>query len=174
MISDLIRGLTKEFKSFCDTNDGMIVFDTNLRDDITFSLPLIVLEIDTAKESARLPGGITRMDFDISVCVYSQAPDAYIDDDTTDSTSHLDYGDLVRNYLENEVWVTQEMQDLVTNYGLRLTYSGTKKANHLKTKDSTLKGYQHDFESIAFDSGIVATKDITETGQGITGSVVFV
>ena len=173
MISDLIKGLTKELKYFCGNNGGMAVFDTNLREDITFSLPLIVLEVNAAKESERLPGGLTKMCFDISACVYSQAPDAYIDDDTTDSTSHLDFGDQVRNFLENEVWITQTMVDVVKNYGFRLTYSGTVKAPDLKTHDSTLKGYQHNFESIGFDNAISSTTNITETGQAVAGSIVF-
>ena len=173
MISDIIRGLTKELKYFCEENDGMIVLDTNLKEDITFSLPLIVLGVDTAKSSKRLIGGITQMDFDIYVDVYTQAPDAYIDDETTASTDHLDYGDLLRNHLENEVWITQEMVDLVNNYTFRLTYSGTTKADNLKTKDSTLKGFKHNFESICYDREIIQTTDIIETAQTVVGSVEF-
>ena len=173
MISDIVKGLTKELKYFCEANGGMVIFDTNLKEDITFSLPLIVLGIDTAKSSKRLPGGLTQMDFDIYVDVYSQAPDAYVDDDTTDSTSHLDYGDLVRNWLENEVWATQEMVNLVNNYTFRLTYSGTTKADNLKTKDSTLKGFKHNFESICYDRTISETTDIIETAQTVTGSIEF-
>jgi hypothetical protein len=173
MISDIIKGLTKELKYFCEANEGMVVLDTNMKEDIAFSLPLIVLCIDTAKTSKRLPGGLTQMDYDIYVDVYSQAPDAYVDDDTTNSTSHLDYGDLVRNHLENEVWITQEMVDLVNNYTFRLTYSGTTKADNLKTKDSTLKGFKHTFESICYDRAIIQTIDITETAQTVVGSMEF-
>ena len=173
MISDLIHGLTKELKNFCNANGGMIVYDTDLSEDITFSLPLIVLEVNSAKQSERLLGGVTKMCFDISFIVYSQEPDSYVDDDTTDSTSHLDYGDLVRNYLENEVWATQEMVDLVNNYDFRLTYDGTVKAPNIKTNDTTLKGFQHNFESIAFDFAINQTTTIIETGETIVGTADF-
>ena len=171
MISDLIRGLTQELKTFCLTNGGMVIYDTNLHDDITFSLPLIILEVNSAKGSERLPGGATRMCFDISLTVYSQEPDSYIDDDTIDSTSHLDYGDLVRNYFENEVWATQLMVNLVNNYDFRLTYDGTVKAQNLKTKDTTLKGFQHNFESVAYDFTVAQTDYMTDTTQGISGAI---
>lgn len=173
MISSITRALTKELKYFCEKNDGMVVLKNKMKDDIVFSLPLIVLGIDAAKPSKRLLGGITQMDYEIYVDVYTQAPDAYVDDDTTDSTSHLDYGDLVRNHLQNEVWITQEMVDLLNNYTFRLTYAGTVPADDLKTKDSTLKGFKHNFESICYDRSIVQTTNITETAQTVTGSVEF-
>jgi hypothetical protein len=171
MKSNLIRGLTQELKTFCLENGGMVVYDTNLHEDITFSLPLIILEVNSAKGSERLPGGVTRMYYDICLTVYSQAPDSYIDDDTTDSTSHLDYGDLVRNYFENEVWATQLMVDLVNDHDFRLTYDGTVKAQNLKTKDATLKGFEHKFESVAYDFTVYQTDYMTETTQGITGAI---
>lgn len=176
MISEIIYALKKELKVFSGDNDSCtIIFDTELKDDVVFSLPLIIIEYDESSESARLPGnGITRMDYPIRVRVYMQEPDAYIDDETTGSTSYLNFADDVRNYLSNEQWQTQTMVDLTTNFGFRLTYVGTSKAQDLPTGEKMLKGMQHNFDTISFDQTINASNPITETSQTVTGTMTFI
>ena len=174
MISEIINAITQELKYFVKENDGMVVIDTNLNEDISFNFPLIILEFNEAPESARLPGnGVTRMDWRFNVRVYNQEPDAYIDDETTGSTSYLNWSDLVRNFLEGEMWITQLMVNLTTNYAFRVTYAGTNKAAELTTNDKTYMGFTHSFETISFDFGIVSTVNVTETTQTVVGSVEF-
>ena len=174
MIAEIINALTQELKYFVKDNDGMVIFDTELQNDIAFSMPLIILECNETPDSARLPGnGITRMDWRFSVRIYNSEPDSYIDDDTTGSSIHINYSDLIRNYIENEKWATQLMVNLKTNYGLRFTYVGTSQAASLPTEDKTYKGYVHVFETISFDSTIASTTDMTIATQTTTGAISF-
>jgi hypothetical protein len=174
MIAQIINAITQELKQFSKDNEAMIIFDTELKNDMSFNLPLIVLECTETPESARLPGnGITRMDWRFTIRCYTTEPDAYIDDETTGSTGHLNFSDDVRNYFEDEIWESTLMLNVASTYGLRLTYSGTSQAPELTTEDKTYKGYSHSFETISFDQGIISTEDMTDQSQTVVGSVEF-
>lgn len=174
MIAEIINGITQELLYFVKDNEGMVILDTNLQEDMSFSFPLIIIRTNGSPESARLPGnGLTRIDWSLIFDVYTQEPDAYINDDTTGSTSHLSFSDLIRNHLESENWKTQLMVNLTANYGFRMTYSGTSQAPQLQTDDKTYLGYSHNFETIGFDSTIAYTQDMTDDTQTVVGEVEF-
>jgi hypothetical protein len=170
MISAVINALTKELKYLVKDNEGMVILDTNIKNDASFSLPLVVLECDDAPESAALMGGLVRMDWSFRMRIYTQGPDAYADDETELSTSHLDFMDVIKNHFIKGVWKTKLMYDLVTSYEFRMTYTGTYKAQDLDTEDRTIKGVVHNFETIGFDKSIQPLEYMTiesETANGI-------
>jgi tRNA(Leu) C34 or U34 (ribose-2'-O)-methylase TrmL len=171
MIANIIYAIKQELKYFVKANGGMVVFDTNLEDDIEFSLPLIVLECDEAPESAALFGGIIRMDWCFDIRVYTQEPDAYVDDNTTASTACLDYIDLIKNHFIKGVWLTNLMKNLTNDYQFRITYSGTQTASTLKTKDKLIKGFVHRFDSIGIDNSATSTLIMTNEAQTLDGSI---
>ena len=173
-LPDLIAGLMNELKSYFTGISGMAIYDTDLQDDITAIFPLCVLEVNEAPESARLPGnGLTRMDYSISLRVYAYEPNAYNANDGDYSTGLLQIIDDLRVYFQNEVYQTTQMQALSTNYGFRLTYKGTSKAEAIQIAEKICKGFTLNFETIGFDSATRATVDFPDTNQNVSGNVVF-
>ena len=152
MLSDIIIALQKEMKAFFLSTGGTYLLDTELQDDITASFPLCILDVSDAPDSARLPGnGVTRMEWNFGLRIYSWEPGAYNPDDGGYSAGLLQIVDDLRNYMENEVWATQEMKDLLTDYGFRLTYMGTSKAEPLQMGEKLCLGYKHLFGTIVVE-----------------------
>jgi hypothetical protein len=173
MISTIINGITQEMRHLVKANEGMVIFDTNLENDIQASLPLVVLECDDAPESAALFGGVIRMDWSFRMRIYTHEPDAFIDDDSTGSVAHLDFSDVIKNHFIKGDWLTNLMKNLTENYQFRMTYTGTYKAEALKTEDKAIKGFTHNFETICIDTSATSTEIMTDSTQTVTGTITF-
>jgi hypothetical protein len=171
--ADIIHAIQTEIKYYLD-GVGSYVLDTNLANDISFALPLIVIEIKQAPDSARLPGnGITRIDYDIVFRVYNFEPGAYNDEDGGYSASLMDFIDATRQYLCNEVWQTNEMKAITDNYGFRMEFQGIQDAEPLEGEETLYLGQKLTFASIAFDQTTNSTYDMLDQSGTITGNVVF-
>jgi hypothetical protein len=175
MLPDIIIALTKELKYFFLDKNGTCILDTELSDDITASFPLCILDVSDAPDSARLPGnGVTRMEWNFSLRIYAFEPNAYNSEELNYSANLLQIIDDIRNFFENESWATQEMNDLLTNYGLRITYEGTTKAENIQIGEKLCMGFRHHFSSIAIDQNTEhdTYMDITADGEN-TGEIDF-
>jgi hypothetical protein len=176
ILSDIIHAITEELKYFFIDKAGTVILDTQLADDATYDFPLCIIETDDDSESARLPGnGLTRIDLNFTFRVYNYEPNAYNDDDGGYSTTLLDIIDQVRQYFENETWYTQEMVDLTTNYGFRLTFGGSTKAEPITNQEGKIAlGRRITFMSIAYDQETRSTDLMNITHKGTnSGTVVF-
>ncbi len=172
--SNIINAIMKELKYLFLDQAGTVILDTNLKDDATYDFPLCIFELPDAPESARLPGnGRTRIDFDFSLRIYVYEPNAYNEDDGGYAVTLLDIIDTIREYFENETWATQEMVDLTTNFGFRLTFGGINKAESIQVEDKTVMGYRIAFNTIAYDTATDSTYNITATAITETGTIVF-
>ena len=176
ILSDIIHAIQEELKYFFLDKQGTVILDTELSDDASYDFPLCIIEVEDDMESGRLPGnGLTRIDLNFTFRVYAFEPGAYNESDGGYSTSLLDIIDKVRQYFENETWYTQEMVDLTTNYGFRLTFGGTSKAEPLANQEGKIAmGRRITFMSIAYDQETSSTylMDITQKGTN-SGTVVF-
>ena len=169
---DLVQALTKELKY--QSGMASVVLNTELREDFTANLPLCIIEIDGAPESAVLPGNsVTRLDWEFALRVYAFEPNAYVSDDSGTSASLLQIIDDIRVHFSNEVFSVQEMIDLRTNYGFRLTFNGITKSEDMNTNEGICMGYRIGFSSIAFDQATNASNDYLNSNQTTTGDVVF-
>lgn len=173
MIHNIINAIKKECKRLVQDHEGIVIFDTNLNDDMEFSLPLVVLECSDAPESAALPNGVCRMDWSFRLRVYAQEPDAYADDDDRGSTDNLEVIDLIKNHFIKGVWITEAMTGLTTTYQFRMTYNGTYPAAELKTEDRAIKGFSHGFETIGFDYSVDTTVYMVDETQTVEGDFDF-
>jgi hypothetical protein len=175
ILGDIVHAIQTELKYLFLDREGSVIIDTDLKDDIAYNMPLCIIEIGDGAESARLPGnGISRLDFDFALRVYNYEPNAYNEDDGGYATSLLDIVDIVRNYFENEAWQTQEMVDLTSKYGFRLTFTGLNKAESLQSDDKIIMGYRIMFSTIAFDQLTNTYNDYIPTSPGTnTVSIVF-
>ena len=172
-LSDLITALSNELKSFFSDVNGSIIFDTGLGQDISASLPLCIFCLDTADESAHVSGqGATRMDYEITFSIYPWEPNSYLSDDNGYSASLADIVDNLRSFLEIGNWQTDEMKALLTNYGFRMEYQGTSKADALSMAEGLCLGFKHRFSSIAFDNSTSDTSNGNTSGTK-SGTVVF-
>jgi len=175
ILGDIVHAIVEECKYlFLDMN-ATVILDTQLDSEKVYDMPLCIIEIGDDSESGRLPGnGITRFDLNFSLSVYNYEPNAYNDSDNGYATSLLDITDTVRNYFENEKWTTQEMVNLTSSYGFRLTFQGSNKAQDLVNDDNIVMGRTINFNSIAFDQNTNSSNDIVlASGGTATGTVVF-
>jgi len=177
ILSDIIYGLTQELRSLFNSFGaiGIIILDTEIKDDETYDLPLCIIEINDAPDSVRLPGnGLTQIDFDFTLRIYAYEPNAYIEQDGGYSASLLEIVDKIRNYFELECWQTPEMQMLLSKYGFRLTFSGITKAEPLSQNEKLIMGYRIGFNTIAFDQGTNSSFDENVTvGTVTTPGIIF-
>lgn len=172
-LSDLITAMTKELQTFFADLSGTVILDTGLAQDISGSLPLCIFCIEDSGDSAHLPGqGITRMDYELYFKIYPFEPNSYLSNDSGYSASLADVIDNLRNHLNSEIWLCQEMIDLTTNYAFRIEYQGTTKAEPLQMEAGLCIGFNHHFSSIAFDN---TTQDGANgnTTNVNSGTVVF-
>ena len=174
ILSDITHALLQELKYLFVDIGGTFLLDTSLKEDVAYNMPLCILELGDGGESARLPGnGATRIDLDFSFRVYNYEPDAWNEEDAKFATSQLDIIDTIRNYFENEKWTTQEMVDLTTNYGFRLTFMGINKAESLQDEEKIILGYRINFSSIAIDGGTNSSYQMVDGEGTVTGTEVF-
>ena len=171
--SDIIHALQQELKYFMN-GQGTYLLDTNLKDDISFNLPLIILEIKTAPESGVMLGNrLTRMEYEIILRVYTIEQGAYNDDDGGYSASLMDFLDSTRQYFCNEVWQTNEMKALTDNYGFRMEFQGVSDAEPLEGEATIHLGQRFTFASIAFDTNTNSTYDYFDANGSVVGTVNF-
>jgi hypothetical protein len=170
---DIIQAITNEVKYFLE-GKGSYVLDTNLRNDITYSLPLVVIKVKPSQDSARLPGnGITRMGYDIIFDVYNYEPGSYNNDDGGYSSSLMDFIDSFRVFMCSENWLTNDMIALTSNYGFRMEFQGIQDAEPLEGNDTLYLGQKFTFDAIAFDNLTNATYDFPDDSGTISGTIVF-
>jgi hypothetical protein len=171
---DITHALLEEIKYFLN-GQGTFILDTQIKDDMEYSFPLVILELGDAGESSRLPGnGISRIDYDVAFRVYNYEPNAYSDDDGGYSSSLLDIIDKTRDFFCNEIWQTNEMKALTDKYGFRMEFQGMNKAEPMPANDTMVMGYRLNFSTIGFDQLTNASydADMPLTGS-VTGTVVF-
>jgi hypothetical protein len=171
---DIIYAIMQELKYLFLDKEGTVILDTQLKEDMSYNFPLCICEMDSAPESARLPGnGTTRLGYYFALRVYNFETNAYNEDDKGYATTLLDITDEVRQHFENEIWETQKMVDLTTNYGFRLTFGGINRAETLQIEDKMVMGYRLEFNTIAIDNKTNTYTDMTIENQTLTGEIVF-
>lgn len=84
----------------------------------------------------------------------------------------MDFTDTIKNHFAKGDWKTDLMYNLTVNYDFRMTYTGTYKAQTLKTEDKNIKGFIHNFETIGFDRSIVPIEYMTIETQTANGNIV--
>ena len=171
ILPDIINAIQKELKYILQDKSCTIILDTQLNNDITYGMPLVIFVITQAPESGRLPGnGITRLDFTFSFQVYNNETGTYGDDESGGyGASLMDIVDTIRNDFENEVWQTQSMVDLTTNYGFRLTFSGITNAPTLQSESGYIMGFQLGFDSISFDQSTSSSENMLVENSEVQG-----
>ena len=152
-LSDLIAAITKELKYlFIEKAGATVIFDTGLNGDYAGSLPICIFSIEDSNESAQLSGnGITRQDYELYFKIYPFEPNAFLSDDGNYSSDLAQVVDDLRVHFTTEDWIVQEMKDLTTNYGFRMSYQGTGKAEPLTMAEGLCLGFSHHFSTIAID-----------------------
>ena len=170
--NDIVSALMKELKYFFSDKGGNAILNTELNNDFTFTSPLCVLDVRDAGNSGRLIGGVTKYEPDIDFRVYPLEPNAYNSDDGNYSTDLIKIVDLVRQHFSNEIWLTDEMKALMTNYGFRMSYMGTSRDESLASEEGQILGFKHTFSSIAYDFETLGSTDLTTSNQTASGIVI--
>lgn len=163
MIGDILNAVLNECKALLQTVDiaGTIILETDYKSDklVTYSMPLLILDMIDAPEASQYLGGVTRMDWVFGMNSYNLQPDSYIDDVTPWSGSLLDIIDRIRAHFSLGFWLVagrtdqslpMAMADIEMAYGFKFTLSGLTRANNLD-QDGLVMGWRIMFDSIAID-----------------------
>jgi len=171
ILGDIIYAITEECKYFLLGQGGTAILDTDLKQPYTDLMPLVVVEVENAGDSAQLPGGWTRFDLDIAFNVYNYQPGAY--DNSVISASLLDIIDQIRQFFEKGIWQTNFMINLTTNYGFKILYMGQNKAPQIEGSEGIISGWKLNFSSVALDMGTSSYQNELEETQNITGETII-
>ncbi len=167
ILADIIHAIKTECHYLFIDNGGMVVLDTNIDNDLSFSYPLCIIEVSAAPESAILSGnGAIRLDWDFAINVYNGEYEAY-DDDNKYSSNLMNVFDTVRNHFIGESWKTNEMVNLRKNYGFRCTFTGINTATPAEDGKQNL-GYKLSFSTIAIDQSIATSTNTVQSTMTVT------
>lgn len=156
---DILNAIQKELLAFTSGKGATVLFKSDYRANKlpSYTMPLILLDVPEAPDTTQYMGGATRVDMVIHINTYVLSPDVTLDDPGTSSNDLLNFIDQVRQYFSFGVFSTQEMTDILTNYGFRFTLGGIDVPDALD-QDGQVKGYRIMMDSWALDTGTVLMK----------------
>jgi hypothetical protein len=163
MINEILQAVIDECNALFLNTGGTVIFKTDFKSDslVTYTMPLLIVDVVDAPDSGQQIGGLTRVDWMFAMNSYNYMPNSQIIDDKGYSTSLLKPIDTIRQHFSNGVWLTSGMTDILNNYGFKFALSGITGADALE-QDGIILGYKIMFDSLAFDSDTLDTIDSTE------------
>jgi hypothetical protein len=174
--SDIITAIQMEAQALCsDAGEfiGQVILKTDFENSehMTYSMPLVMLDIIDGPESCQFCGGAKRVDWNFGFDVYNYLPNAYGDDVSGYSSSLMDVKTKLTNHFCLRAWLTEGMTNLENNYAFRLTWRGDHKATAIRYQDGLLKGWRVMFDSVAVDDGTDAVIFSTQTLENINPTI---
>lgn len=154
MIGEILNAVLKETTALLDGTGASVLLKTNfkLKDGLTNSMPLVLLDLQDGPDTTQYPGGLTRCDWVFSFNSYNYEPDAYVDDTSSEySAKLLNFIDIIREHFSTGLWLTTDMGLVFDLYGFQYTLSGITVAEAID-QDGLIMGYKIGFESTAFDN----------------------
>lgn len=166
MTDEILKAALDEALAFLQSkNDGdfpgTLILETNYKSEdlLSYSLPLLILDLMDAPEESQYPGGTTRTDWVWGFNAYAMAGDSFVDDVTPYATSPLKIIDAIRRHFSLRFWLVpprtndtmpMSMQDITDNYGFKYTLSGRVRAKPLD-QDGLYMGWRIMFDSVCID-----------------------
>jgi len=130
-------------------------------------MPFVLAEILDGEDSDQMLGGVKRMAWKLGLCSYAYQPDTTGDDKTPYTTQLLNVIDRITDHFNAGRlfgWLTPGMGDILTNYGLRFTFTGIGAADPLDG-DGLIMGFKIIMESVSFD---VSTANVVQSTSVVT------
>jgi hypothetical protein len=155
MIKETVQGLIDECKALFDDTGGTVLFHTQFKQDKIpgYTLPLIIIYIEDAPESGPFIGGVTRLDWNVVLRVYSLMPNPELDIDNGYSTSLLEIIDTVRrHFTKPKIYLTQSFQDIIENYNFLMELNGIANAEPLQKNNLIVYGNDINFSCVSIDT----------------------
>lgn len=164
MLPDILNAIILECQAFKFGDGGTFLLKTDFKvgpEMPSYTMPLVLLELVDAEESASLVGGAAEMRWRFKMNSYCWEPNAYGDEAISGySESLLQVIDDVRVHFMAGIWFTAGMTSLETNYGFRMTLSGIHPADALPA-DGLKLGFGIMFDSIGMDQSSQGWQDST-------------
>lgn len=157
MIPSIAQSIIDECKAFIqedpDFLGATVIFHTDFdfNNVPSYTMPLIIIEVNDAPESGQFIGGVQHIDWIINLNVYNFEPSP-TEDDSNFSTGLLIVMDKIRNHFLNEMPLAQSFIDMIDNYGFNYVLSGIQEAPELEKDNVLLMGKRIGFDSIGIDT----------------------
>lgn len=167
MIGEILQAVIDESKKLFENTGATVIFKTDYKSEnlMTYSMPLLILDVGDAPDSGQQIGGLSRLDWQFALNTYNYMPNSQGTADNSFSTGLLEVIDTVRRHFTNGIWITQGMTDIETNYGFVFSLSGIHGADMLDG-DGLVLGYRILFDSLAYDlvtSDVLPSTEVLET-----------
>ena len=141
----------------------MIDTDFNIHNVPSYTLPLIILEIDDAPNSVQLVGGATQMEWNWYLTIYAFEPDPYAA--SSYGTGLLQIIDDLRQHFNGVNFLAQSFIDIQNNFSFTFVLNGVIKAQEIEKDNKIVIGRKIQFESVAFDS---KTQPVTDSTNALS------
>lgn len=185
MIGDILSAVSREAQAFLrslpDYPGAQVVIETDFKNSglITYSMPLLIIDMVDAPEMSLWLGGATRADWVWGFNSYNLMPDAMVEEEmTVFSGSLLDVIDAIRQHFSTRNWtlpartdnsLPMNIPDIEVAYAFRFTLIGLARANHLEMEGLEM-GWRITFDSVAIDDStdsVICSTAPLETVQQI-------
>ena len=146
--------------------NSTIIFKTDFKLDnvLTYTMPLLLIDLIDAPESGQAIGGMTIMEWLFALNSYNYMPNPEVSPDGGYSTDLLKPVDEIRRHFTIGNWMTDGMTEIEENYGFKFSLSGITGADQIDA-DGLISGYKINFNSISVD---VETFDMKKSHSVVT------
>lgn len=173
----IVNAFLREILTFIgatDTDDATrqgitVLLKSNYKkaDMPTYAMPLVIVEITPGSDSMQMLGGFTMKCWIIDISFYNHVVNTNGYDTTPYSSDLLSGVDDIRVLFSNfSIFKSPEMLSALNVYGMKITYEGDYKAEHLEHPDGLCIGERIRFDTVAWDDRTLGT------GSGVLGAVV--
>jgi len=178
MINELFNAFNAEIQALLAVQTDIMLQSATILDDTQFdednmpayTLPLIVLSINTSNDDGQFIGGYAKNEYQILIKIYNYQPNADLGEMQGYSISLLEIVDIFRRHFEGYIYLTDVYNNYISNYNFKMNLSSIDKAEKLKRDNGIVPGYILDFSSISIDNSVTpiiyAPLDIIEEVVG--------
>lgn len=154
MIGQIIEAMSKELQELFAETGCTVVRDTQFRIDQMpiYTVPVIILTVNNSPDEFQYCGGVSAVNLDWNIRAFFYDLNSMLDDDQGFSSDAYNIIDQIRKYIALGSWVTTEMQNLLINYGFKLTLNGSIKETFLQNEGGIIPGYSLTYNSVAIDT----------------------
>jgi len=160
MLGKIINAFSIELQTLFEGTGITVLRDTDQdeNDLSAHTIPVVILDLQNSDETDQSIGGATSAQFDWTIRAYIYDSNSYLSNDYGLSASAYDLIDEIKNHLASQQFLSDEFNEIVTNYSFKLTLAGTQSAQKIKHGNGIIPGRQINYKSSAIDTSTAYTK----------------
>jgi len=152
------KALLLELKKMFENQPVTVIYNTNLQknNNPIYTLPLVIFGAKISNDTKRMPNGITELNLDFSISVYTYEPNPELTDDNDYSLSLEDIFDEIRQYFSLKQFQTSEIKDIINNYSFNYVLNDIVDADPIENDEVNLIGYKLNYSGLFYDISTIS------------------